>query len=122
MEHIFEIIGSLLGALFVALLWALVPRAREWLAANTDSTSEAWVLALVSAFVRAAEQLYRQDDPTGVKRNQYVREQLQLLGLEITDAVIGMIEGAVWEVNTENKRAQVQDKALDGTESAETEK
>ena len=34
------------------------------------------------------------------------------MGIEITEAVINMIEGAVWEINTENKKAQVQTKEI----------
>ena len=41
-----------------------------------------------------------------------VREQLSALGIEITEAVINMIEGAVWEINTETKKAQVQTKEI----------
>ena len=69
-------------------------------------------MQLVQAFARAAEQLFRDADPSGEARNRFVREQLELLGVEITEAVLNMIEGAVWEINTETKKAQVQAKAL----------
>ena len=41
-----------------------------------------------------------------------MRQQMSALGVEITSAVINMIESAVWEINTETKKAQVQAKAL----------
>ena len=112
MEHIYEIIGKLLAAAFVALLAYLTPRAKAWLEANVTRTTQERVQQLVQAFARAAEQLYRETDPSGEARNRFVREQLTALGVEVTEAVINMIEGAVWEINTENKKAQVQDKAL----------
>ncbi len=34
------------------------------------------------------------------------------MDVEITETVVNMIEGAVWEINTETKKAQVQVKAL----------
>ncbi len=34
------------------------------------------------------------------------------MGIEITEAVINMIEGAVWEINMETKKAQVQTKEI----------
>ena len=39
-------------------------------------------------------------------------EQLRLLGVEVTEAVLNMIEGSVWEINTETKKAQVQTKEI----------
>lgn len=67
---------------------------------------------LVQSFARAAEQLYHDQDPDGQKRQQFVQEQLRAMGVVITEAVINMIEGAVWEINTENKKALVQTKKI----------
>ena len=49
-----------------------------------------------------------------IRSPQYVIEQLRLLGVEITEAVLSMIEGEVWGINTETKKAQVLPVALDG--------
>ncbi|MDO4315118.1 MAG: hypothetical protein Q4C45_05020 [Oscillospiraceae bacterium] len=106
MDNIYSIIGNLLAALAVALLAALVPKARAWLTANLDSTTEAGILRMVQSFTRAAEQLYHDTDPDGKKRQKYVRDQLTALGIEITQAVVSMIEGEVWSINTETKKAQ----------------
>ena len=67
---------------------------------------------MVQAFARAAEQLYHDQDPSGEKRRQFVQEQLRALGVEVTETVINMIEGAVWEINTENRKALVQTKEI----------
>lgn len=110
--EIFEIIGKLLAAFVVGLVAYLVPKARAWFIANTDKTAQDRINQLVTTFARAAEQLFHDTDPSGAKRQQFVREQLSALGIEITEAVINMIEGAVWEINTETRKAQVQTKEI----------
>lgn len=112
MTNLYEIIGKLLAALLVGLLAYLTPKAKEWLEANTDASTNENIRRLAESFARAAEQLYYEQDPTGEKRRQFVQEQLQALGVEVTEAVINMIEGAVWEINTENKKVLVQAKEM----------
>lgn len=110
--EIYEIIGKLLAAFVVGMVAYLVPKARAWFVANADKTTQERINQLVTTFARAAEQLFHDADPSGAKRQQFVREQLSALGIEITEAVINMIEGAVWEINTETKKAQVQAKGI----------
>ena len=112
MNDIYEIIGKLLAALLVGLLAYLTPRAKAWFEANASKSAQEKVQQLIQAFARAAEQLYHDTDPSGEVRNRFVREQLEALGVEVTEAIINMIEGAVWEINTETKKAQVQDRAI----------
>ena len=112
MTNLYEITGKLLAALLVGLLAYLTPKAKEWLEANTDASTNENIRRLAESFARAAEQLYYEQDPTGEKRRQFVQEQLQALGVEVTEAVMNMIEGAVWEINTENKKALVQAKEM----------
>lgn len=109
---LYEIIGSLLAAFVVGLFYRLAPKAKAWFEANTSKATQERVRLLVRSFARAAEQLFHDTDPTGEKRNRYVREQLTALGIEITEAVLNMIEAEVWEINTETLKAQVQDKAI----------
>ncbi len=104
----YEIIGKLLAALAVGLIAYLTPKAKAWLEANTNAAASENVQRLVTAFAQAAEQLYHDTDPKGTVRKQFVEEQLQLLGVEVTETVINMIEGAVWKINNENKKVQVQ--------------
>ena len=112
MENLYEITGNLLAAFVVGLLAYLVPKARAWLQANTDAATQENVRKLVQSFARAAEQLYYDQDPDGQKRQQFVQEQLRAMGVVVTEAVINMIEGAVWEINTENRKALVQTKEI----------
>lgn len=108
MENLYEIIGKLLAAFVVGLLAYLTPKAKAWLEAHTDAAAQENIRRLVRSFARAAEQLYHDQDPSGEKRQQFVQEQLRAMGVAVTEAVINMIEGAVWEINTENKKALVQ--------------
>lgn len=110
--NIYEIVGILLAATFVVLLAYLTPKAKAWFEANADAATQEKIRMLVQSFARAAEQLYHAQDPDGNLRLKFVHQQLQALGVEITEAVLNMIEGAVWEINTENKKAMVQTKEI----------
>lgn len=112
MSDLYEIIGNLLAAFAVGLLAYLVPKVRAWIQANTDAATQENIRRLVQSFARAAEQLYHDQDPDGQKRQQFVQEQLRAMGVVVTEAVINMIEGAVWEINTENRKALVQTKEI----------
>ena len=118
MENIYEIIGKLLAAFVVA---CLVPKARAWFETRITKDTQERIHQLVVSFTRAAEQLYHDTDPDGEKRRKFVMEQLRLMGVEITEAVLNMIEGSVWEINTETKKAQVQTKEIvsDGLDVSE---
>jgi len=105
MENICEIAGKLLAAFIVGLLAYLTPKVRAWLEVNACQTTQEWVQQMVRAFAQAAEQLYHDTDPDGEGRNRFVREQLTAVGVEVTETVINMIEGAVWEINTETRQA-----------------
>lgn len=110
MTNLYEITGNLLAAFAVGLLLYFRPKLNEWLEARTGKDHYDQLMQLVTSFARAAEQLYRDQDPSGQKRQQFVQGQLRALGVEVTEAVINMIEGAVWEINTENRKALVQTK------------
>ena len=120
MENIYEIIGNLLAAFVVGLLACLVPKARAWFETRITKDTQERIHQLVVSFTRAAEQLYHDVDPTGERRKKFVMEQLRRLDVEITEAVMNMIEGAVWEINTETKKAQVQAKELTSGDAAAT--
>ena len=110
--NIYEIIGSILAAFVVGLFYRLYPKAKAWFEATTSKADQEKVRQLVRSFARAAEQLFHDMDKDGKYRNNYVQDQLSALGIKITAAILNMIEAEVWEINTENKKAQVQDKAI----------
>ncbi len=111
-DLLYDIVGKLLAALTVGLLAYLTPRAKAWFEANADAATQENIRRLVESFARAAEQLYHDQDPEGTKRQLFVLEQLRNAGIVVTEAVINMIEGAVWEINTETKKALVQTKEI----------
>lgn len=101
MDTIIEIVGKLLGFIVVAVIAYLAPQISEWLTSKIGESNTNELKAYVRSFVRAADQLLKEEDPTGEKRNEYVLEHLRLVGIEITEAVISMIEGEVFDVNKE---------------------
>ena len=105
MTNLYEITGNLLAAFVVGLLAYLAPKAKAWFLVNTDAATQKRLQLLVQSFARAAEQLYHDQDPAGTQRKQFVQDQLRALGVEV-------IEGAVWEINTENRKALVQTKEI----------
>lgn len=104
-EEFYEIAGRLLAAFVVGLLAYLTPQVKAWLRCHAGKAEQEKLSQLVTAFVRAAEQLYHDGDPTGETRSRFVREQLTALGVEVTGKVINLIEGAVWEVNREARKS-----------------
>ena len=106
MEDIYGVIGKLLAVLMAGLLAYLTPKVKAWLEAHTSRAAQERLRLLVQAFAQAAEQLYHDTDPSGETRSRFVREQLSAVGVEVTEAVCNMIEGAVWEINMETKKAR----------------
>lgn len=110
--EIYELITSLLARLLAVLAAGLVlylaPKARDWFMSSSDKIAQERIHQMVLAFTKAAEQLFHDTDPSGAKRHNFVRKQLSALGVEVSEGVLNMIEGAVWEINTEAKKAQAQ--------------
>lgn len=100
MTEILELAVKLLAAAAAALFAWVAPKLRAWLTARAGQEAAAEVLSLAVTFAQAAEQLLKAEDPTGEKRRQYVLEHLEQLGVEITEAVVAMVESAVWSINT----------------------
>lgn len=98
-----SIIGKLIAAVFVGIVAYLTPKIKEWFDVHTTKTSQETLKILIDSFVQAAEQLLHDEDPYGTLRMAYVKNQLNALGIRLTADIISMIEGAVWEVNNQNK-------------------
>lgn len=105
--EILDVVIRLFAALFVGIVAYLAPKISSFLKINGESIASEEVMKIVLCFVQAADQLMKDDDPTGEKRKKYVIDQLEALGYEITDAVIAMIEGSVWQVNNSSVDAVV---------------
>lgn len=83
MNNIYEIIGNLLAAIVVGLLAYVAPKAKAWFEANASKATQERIQQMVTAFVRAAEQMFHDVDPSGEQRSRFVRQQLSALGVEI---------------------------------------
>lgn len=103
-EKIISTIGELLGAVVAGAIIYLIPKIKDWIEVHTTKTSQQTIELLVRSFVQAAEQLLHDNDQNGEKRMEYVKNSLNSLGIEITKEVVSIIEGAVWEVNNQNKK------------------
>lgn len=108
MNDIYEIIGKILAATFIAFVAYfcknIIPSMKEWLHSHTEKSDLEALETIITSFVQAAEQLYYDSDGTGEVRMDYVKSQLSALGYEITNEIVSMIEGAVWKINTENRK------------------
>lgn len=103
-NNMIEIIGKLLAAVIVGIMAYLTPKIKHWFEVNTTESSQKTIKLLVVSFVQAAEQLLHDKDPDGSLRMEYVKNQLTSLGIALTSEIVSMIEGAVWEVNNQNKK------------------
>jgi hypothetical protein len=96
---VLEIVIKILAAGVITLVGMLLPKIKQYLSEKFGQDSIDKLNNLVSIFVAAAEQLLKEDDPTGEKRKAYVVDQLKALGYEVTEAINGYIESAVYNLN-----------------------
>lgn len=97
-NEIMELIGKLLGAAAVIILAYIAPAVKNWLAERLSAEQLAKLELTICSFVRAAEQLYKTEDPDGTIRKAYVVSELRQLGILCTEQVNAMIEAAVFNL------------------------
>lgn len=100
MEQIIPIaVQAIFGIVMLALV-AILAKARQQIEQREATKDEQdWLDSVIYALVCAAEQTLKIGDPDGHKRKSYVVEQLNALGVAITDLVNAKIEAAVYEIN-----------------------
>lgn len=91
--------AQLIGALVAVAILFFAPKLSNWLTVNGHKVETEELITIILQFVQAAEQLLKDNDPTGEKRKQYVYEKLVALGYEVTEYVASLVEGAVFTVN-----------------------
>lgn len=94
------IVVRVAAALLVGALVWLVYKLKEFVSSKTKDIEDKKLRDLIETFVDAAEQLLKDEDPTGEKRKEYVVNQLHLLEIEITGLVNAMIEEEVFRLNS----------------------
>ena len=98
MEHMIDI-TPLFAALAAFLAALLSPKLGRWLSAKTNAAERESALCWASIAVKAAEQLYRQNE--GEKKKQYVQEFLSAHGCFLDFGEMeNAIEAAVLELHS----------------------
>lgn len=104
MEEIMNIIIKVVAMLLALGIGYLGKFLVNWLKSIMDEKDETKLDLFISELVSAAEQMYKQEDPDGSIRLDYVQQMLVNAGYDITDAVQAMIESKVFEINLMTKR------------------
>ena len=94
------IVVRVAAALLVGALVWLVYKLKEFVSSKIKDIEDKKLRDIVETFVNAAEQLLKDEDPTGEKRKEYVINQLHLLEIEVNGFVNAMIEEEVFRLNS----------------------
>ena len=100
-EIIDLVVKALFGLLVIGGIW-LVGFVKEVLKTKVEAQQASELDRLIYDFVAAAEQQLKADDPDGSKRKAYVVEQLNAVGIAISQEINARIEAAVYEINLNN--------------------
>ena len=95
MDYCNEIISILIKLFAVFVVVYLIPKFTEFLNNQIGAEESATLEKYIQDFVLAADQLYKSEDPSGEKRNAYVKEKLEKLGYVISDLINAKIEAEV---------------------------
>ena len=100
-EIIELVVKALFGLLTIGGIW-LVGFVKEVLKTKVEAQQASELDRLIYDFVAAAEQQLKEEDPDGTKRKAYVVEQLNAVGIAISQEINARIEAAVYEINLNN--------------------
>ena len=107
MEDIVDIIIKIVATLLALGIGWLGRYLVSWLKSNLAAQDFARLEMFVAELVAAAEQMYKQSDPDGSLRLEYVEDMLVEAGYDITEAVMAMIESKVFSINLSRKSVEV---------------
>lgn len=99
MEIIVDLLGKIIAAAFVSLVFLALKELKAFILAKKDEIEDEKLRTLIESFVEAAEQMFKEDDPTGEKRKKYVEENLEALGYKINEQINAYIEAYVFDIN-----------------------
>jgi len=108
MENIMDIIIRIAATLLALGAGYLGKFLVGWLKGKLSDRDAAKLDLFVDELCKAAEQMYKTDDPDGTIRLRYVESMLTQAGYEITDAVRAMIESKVFTINLATKGGEVE--------------
>lgn len=107
MENILDIIIRIAATLLALGAGYLGKLLVGWIKSKLSAHDAAKLDLFIDELCKAAEQMYKTDDPDGTIRLRYVESMLTQAGYEITDAVRAMIESKVFTINLANKGGEV---------------
>lgn len=107
MENIMDIIIRIVATLLALGAGYLGKLLVGWIKSKLSAEDAAKLDLFIDELCKAAEQMYKTDDPDGTIRLRYVESMLTQAGYEITDAVRAMIESKVFSINLANKGGEV---------------
>lgn len=107
MENIMDIIIKIVATLLALGAGYLGKFLVGWIKSKLSAENGAKLDLFIDELCKAAEQMYKEDDPDGSIRLRYVESMLIQSGYEITDAVRAMIESKVFAINLTNKGGEV---------------
>ena len=99
MEEIMDIIIKVVAMLLALGIGYIGRFLVKWMKSILDEKGDAKLDLFIAELVAAAEQMYKQDDPDGKARLQYVQHMLIKAGYTITESVQALIESKVFEIN-----------------------
>lgn len=98
LKMVADIVISFLGLGALYLLFIV----KNWLNLRISEKRANYIDTIIWQFVYAAEQMFKDEDPTGEQRKDYVLHRLKNLGIVITDLINAKIESAVFDLNKNN--------------------
>lgn len=107
MENIMDIIIRIVATLLALGAGYLGKLLVGWIKSKLSAEDAAKLDLFIDELCKAAEQMYKTDDPDGTIRLRYVESMLTQAGYEITDAVRAMIESKVFAINLASKGGEV---------------
>ena len=99
MNQIITIVIKILGSLLAIAGTYGIILFKSWLEEKIGNQKVQTLEGYIAQFVAAAEQQFREDDPDGIKRMEYVTDLLQELGYAVTDKIKALIEAEVYKIN-----------------------
>lgn len=102
MEGTMDIIFRLVALLIVFAFGWIAKKVGNALIAllksKLDAEQDAQLDKFIDELTAAADQMYKDGDPLGEIRREYVHEQLIKAGYQLTDAIIAKIESSVFRL------------------------
>ena len=102
-EQIFDILIKVAAVLLLYGVIYLGKYAIAFVKSKLSDRQLAKLRKFIDELVTAAEQMLKKDDPDGSIRLAYVQNMLVDAGYDITEAIMAMIESAVFNVNLSQK-------------------